>query len=70
MVMGLLDIPPSRIIRYAIYATAPVSVILGIINLIRLNRFSMGALWIFIFTLAAAGATLALYPEDNPGIEP
>ena len=61
VVMSFLDYPPSQAILYVVYATAPVGVLLGIINLFRLNRFSMGAVAIFFFTLVAAGFTIYIY---------
>ena len=65
--MGFLDIDPSRYVMYGIVATAPIGALLGIINAFRLNRFSMGAAWILLFTLAAAGLMAYLYFDDLPG---
>ena len=58
--MWVLDYSPSPNLMYGVLATAPGGTILGIINLFRLNRFSMGAVWIFVFTVATAGLTLYL----------
>ena len=60
LVMSILDFTPSQNILYGVFATAPVGVILGAINLVRMNRISMGAIWIFAFTLATAALTVKL----------